>query len=231
MPTDGLIFYASLSEEKSTAETGQNLNVNGTVTYQVVDKIPCANFDGHSHITAPFALITGKQTRTMSVWIKTPKTSSWKTAFYFGQHSDYKNFWVGQGDNGTLSAYAYNADIIGPENDGEWHNMCAVYDGSVFKLYVDGILAGSGSYNLNTASSDIYIACNANRSDFFTGSMAGCRIYNRVLTDDEIQLLAEEFIQKQPDLDEKTYFLCTIGRRYVYGGNWTSYREKREHLF
>ena len=210
MPTDGLIFYASLSEEKSTAETGQNLNVNGTVTYQVVDKIPCANFDGHSHITAPFALITGKQTRTMSVWIKTPKTSSWKTAFYFGQHSDYKNFWVGQGDNGTLSAYAYNADIIGPENDGEWHNMCAVYDGSVFKLYVDGILAGSGSYNLNTASSDIYIACNANRSDFFTGSMAGCRIYNRVLTDDEIQLLAEEFIQKQPDLDEKLIFYAPL---------------------
>lgn len=193
MPTDGLIFYASLSEEKSTAETGQNLNVNGTVTYQVVDKIPCANFDGRSYIKAPFGLITGKMPRTMSAWIKTPKTYSWKTAFYIGKHNTYLNFWIGQGQNGTLLASAYDADVIGPENDGAWHNLCAVYDGSVFKLYVDAVCVGSGSYNLNTASSDVFVGCNINNTDFFNGYIASCRIYNRALIESEIQTLAKEF--------------------------------------
>lgn len=193
IPQDGLIFYASLSESKTVAETGQNLTTNGTINYLVVDKIPCANFDGRSYIKAPFGLITGKMPRTMSAWIKTPKTYSWKTAFYIGKHNTYLNFWIGQGENGTLSAYAYDADVIGPENDGAWHNLCAVYDGSVFKLYVDAVCVGSGSYNLNTASSDVFMGCSINITDFFNGYIASCRIYNRVLSESEIQTLAKEF--------------------------------------
>ena len=198
MPTDGLIFYAALSEEKSTAETGQSLESHG-VNYLTMDTIPCAYLDGHSYIKAPFGMITGNMPRTMTAWMKTPKDNSWKVGFYFGEESSYKNFWIGQGGDGTLSAYGYEVDVIGPENDGKWHNLCATYDGSVFKLYVDGTEFNSVTFNLNTTSSDLFIGCTVKIDNFFKGYIAACRIYNRAISESEVQLLANEFT---PNLEE-----------------------------
>ena len=198
MPTDGLIFYAALSEEKSTAETGQSLESHG-VNYLTMDTIPCAYLDGHSYIKAPFGMITGNMPRTMTAWMKTPKDNSWKVGFYFGEESSYKNFWIGQGGDGTLSAYGYDVDAIGPENDGNWHNLCATYDGSVFKLYADGTEFDSVTFNLNTTSSDLFIGCTVKIDNFFKGYIAACRIYNRAISESEVQLLANEFT---PNLEE-----------------------------
>ena len=86
-------------------------------------------------------------------------------------------------------------------NDGEWHHgVLVVTEGANLRvpstrLYVDGVedtvFSGSdNAYNL-TADADVCIGCRAdNKSRFFPGSIDDVRIYERVLSPEEIAWLA-----------------------------------------
>ena len=86
-------------------------------------------------------------------------------------------------------------------NDGQWHHgALVVTEGASLRvpatrLYVDGVedtvFSGSdNAYNL-TADADVCIGCRAdNKSRFFPGSIDDVRIYERVLTEEEIAWLS-----------------------------------------
>jgi large repetitive protein len=77
-------------------------------------------------------------------------------------------------------------------NDGQWHHLAGVYDGQRIALYVDGKLedsvAAAGSVALNTEP--VWLGNDsAARGEYFRGWLDDVRLYDRGLTEAEIQAL------------------------------------------
>ena len=75
----------------------------------------------------------------------------------------------------------------------EWYQIVGTYDGSEQKLYVNGeldnTLAWSGSFTINSGA---MLGRDIEGGQYFNGSMDDIRIYNRVLSAEEVELLYHE---------------------------------------
>ncbi|MDH4238507.1 MAG: tail fiber domain-containing protein [Phycisphaerae bacterium] len=78
-------------------------------------------------------------------------------------------------------------------NDGQWHHVAALYDGSKLSLYIDGIMDTSndtsGPISVNTE--EVRIGSNSERPDReWNGLIDDVRIYDRALSEAQISELA-----------------------------------------
>jgi hypothetical protein len=92
-------------------------------------------------------------------------------------------------------------------NDGTWHHVAGVYDGSKIYLYIDGIedVSKPASGQIKPSDYSVYIGGNASTHEadynferFWTGLLDDLRIYNYALTPDEIA----ELVGSAPVLQE-----------------------------
>ena len=76
-------------------------------------------------------------------------------------------------------------------NDGEWHYVVGVRDGSNLHMYVDGVLENTGSISDSDYSNNSPITIGAYNSGdyYFSGSIDDVRIYNRALSEGEVKAL------------------------------------------
>jgi len=91
------------------------------------------------------------------------------------------------GDDGT----GYVTGTV-PVNDGEWHHIVGVYDGSTISLYTDGVLDASqpASGTINTNDHPVWISGRATRTDrWWNGLIDDVRVYNRGLSAEEVLAL------------------------------------------
>lgn len=207
-PANGLVFYAPLSEESSTAETGQALTKNGMVTYQTVEGLPCARFDAtNSYLSATVPNMTGVLTGTISLWIYISgdagkNASTYPTFFTFGDKSKpYGGFILGTWAT-REGEIKYETNSTGnewpsannPLRKGRWINFVAtITESGTLQSYVNGKEGGvgeTGAITINEPS--VYI----NYADLSCGVdgiyIADVRMYNRILSASEIQSLAFE---------------------------------------
>jgi len=80
-------------------------------------------------------------------------------------------------------------------NDGQWHHIVGVYDGSKMYLYVDGTVDTSqpASGRINTNDEPVYIGENSERTArFWEGLIDDVRIYNYALSEGEIKTIYNE---------------------------------------
>jgi hypothetical protein len=80
-------------------------------------------------------------------------------------------------------------------NDGKWHHIVGVYDGSKMYLYVDGTVDTSqpASGRINTNDQPVYIGENSeNTGRYWNGLIDDVRICNYALSESEIKTLYEE---------------------------------------
>lgn len=198
MPTDSLAFYAPLTEEKATAETGQSLTTTGSITYSNIEGIDCAYFDGSSYIESPDnGIFAGATARTLSLWFyPLAIEGSTKYMLSYGTYSDLnycaichvanvRFIFSGEGNSST-------GDIV---TANKWYHAACVYTGSTAKIYLNGDLMRAKDLIPNTILSGIvYIGRRHDgTNNNFAGYLSACRIYNRALTEGEIKLLATEF--------------------------------------
>jgi RHS repeat-associated protein len=88
-------------------------------------------------------------------------------------------------DSGMTSSITGSATI----NDGTWHHIVGVRDGSTFKLYVDGKLDASGTKTPGTVSlntSSIGARKRSGVTGYFTGSIDEVALYPSALTANQI---------------------------------------------
>jgi hypothetical protein len=196
-PVDGLVFYASLAEAKETAETGQSLAVTGTVEYTTMQGIPCVSLNGASdiHMTAYSGEIPqGSEPRTTSVWMHATETG-WGWAVGYGNPgTSGGGEIIGVTSDGYVS-YSQRPDIIDSSSSVlyTWVHIAAVCDGATKKLYVNGEFRASASTQGTVSNRyGVYIGSTCG-VEFLTGYVSSVRVYNRVLDDGEIALLASEF--------------------------------------
>ena len=202
IPTDGLVFYAPLAEDKATAETGQTLTKTGTIEFTTQDKIQCALFDGNSIIKAlDENLPTGSSPRSISVWAKSIDTTLDSYVFGFGNRSKNQMFAINFYFDGlTIGCQDNNFNSTGHITKYEWHHYVASASGNEVKIYVDGVLAHTGNFpqEMNTVSALTFIGASSDRGTSginyeFKGYIAAARIYNRILSKEEVTSLYNEF--------------------------------------
>ena len=97
--------------------------------------------------------------------------------------------WIFKFCGGGITGGAAAANL----GDAGWHHVVAVADGTNYSLYVDGVLGGQAPYSGDIKTYNNWCIGNAYGDDTrrFTGALDDARVYNRALTQEEIQLIME----------------------------------------
>ena len=185
IPDDGLIFYASLSEESSTAETGQALTKNGTITYQTYKGIPCAHFSS-AYILSQLSDYVTPYPMTFAIWAA-PDTTDSRALWSFSNDKPLM-YW-----NGSYHVYEPDHNVSAA-NVGDWHHIAwSINSDRSSTYYFDGVAMGTVTSSNTSAIKSMCIGYRNGYQPQWIGYLAGFRIYNRALSADEISALANEY--------------------------------------
>ena len=203
----GEIVGASLSSGVS----GQAYEFDGTNDYMAIQQLK---------LDSPGIL----ETVSVSAWIKTNYAGdswfdNWSVVDF--DRDRYFSFFVRGNDghlgfsttdiNGTLHDFSGNRAV----NDGKWHFICAVYNGSDKILYIDGVedsrFANAHNGNsLGTGDTRYGFLADGSEADsfngdrngfYFEGSLDEIKIYSRSLADNEILQEFESMEMPDPNDD------------------------------
>ena len=92
---------------------------------------------------------------------------------------------AGRGDGTNFPSIVSTSNV----NDGQWHNITFVKNGSQLFLYLDGVLEATGTdYTTNTTTNGlaVNIGRRNNNTVHFTGDINELRIWKKALCEDEI---------------------------------------------
>ena len=150
-------------------------------------------------------------TSTLDVWINTTQVGSnthWQAPAITGVEQ------AGADDDinwGTINATGHIGIYVGDAggvystsalNDGTWHNIAMTRDAStgIVQLYVDGVLNGSATFDTGNKTSQFFLigalsdvagdGITRTGDNYFNGKLDEVRIYNQVLSANEIAGLA-----------------------------------------
>jgi len=198
VPLDGLVASWNFDENTGCIAHDIQGQHDGTVTGGTwVPGIhgSALTFDGVSgHVQVPDNAsinLTGNKI-SFSVWFKLSQVGS-NGAFIY-QNVKYL---VKIDPQGIVSFSAYTPvwfSVVVPWTERilntDWHHVAATYDGATMKIYLDGNLkiSGNNTGNLQSSVSDVYIG-NQNLINPFKGTLDEVLLYNRTLSDAEIQLI------------------------------------------
>lgn len=185
VPDDGLIFYAPLQEDKSTAETEQALTKNGTITYQTYKGIPCAHFSS-AYISSQLSDYITPYPMTFAIWAA-PDTTDSRALWSFSNDKPLM-YWNG-------SYHVYDPDCnVSTANVGDWHHIAwSINSDRSSTYYFDGVAMGTTTSNNTSTIKSLCIGYRNGYQPQWVGYLAGFRIYNRALSADEISALANEY--------------------------------------
>jgi hypothetical protein len=216
----GIVGLWHLNEAAGTSGAGSVKDDSGSVnngtptsiTFGTTGKLLTAtNFNGtSSKITiGQTNLPTGSSPFSYSAWIKTSQStvSGYPSIFSYGTASM---------TNGIFFTLCYNSDtncnpggtlsgrlMVGPYgaalgssvavNDGLWHHVVATFDGTTYKLFVDGSASGSKNMTTNIIHSITptigYAGSLSGSAQYFNGSIDEFSIWSRALHINEIKQL------------------------------------------
>lgn len=175
--------------------------VSGGVTYTTgrVDA-QAASFNGtNANIRVP---ATVDRNFTLACWVKTTATAGtgqWYNgmglvdAEVAGVAADFGLSMLGSRAAFGIGAADLTIQSTVAINNGAWHHLAATYDSTgAMKLYVDGVLRGSGTgpSAARTAPAAFNIGSIGGVTGFFNGSVDEVRIYDKLLSTAEIARLA-----------------------------------------
>lgn len=185
IPDEGLVFYAPLQEDKSTAETGQALTKNGMVTYQTYKGIPCAHFNS-AYIASQFSDYITPYPMTFAIWAA-PDTTNSRALWSFSNDKPLM-YWDGK-------YHVYEPDCnVSAANVGDWHHIAwSINSDRSSTYYFDGVAMGTTTSYNTSAIKSLCIGYRNGYQPQWLGYLAGFRIYNRALSADEISALANEY--------------------------------------
>jgi hypothetical protein len=205
----GLVGWWPLHENSgSTARdlsgNGNHGGLNGGVTQGVVGKggLTAYSFDGEDdYVAAPTGLDLIEKQFTAAVWVRPYCVGDGSVNFVFGKEGDERGtfrIWKSAQDNlkGNFadSTDSYSVEFESSPVNGNWYFLVLTYDGSTLRGYKNGIEVDSKNVDANPVSNDNPPVFGANSEldkQYFEGSIADGRIYDRALSSEEIQTLYE----------------------------------------
>jgi len=149
-------------------------------------------------VELPQILAIGEDPVTYETWFAKTQNASWQYLMTNKDNFDNNFFRLGFNENsGQLRFYT---EHDGEENtkfvtdadydDGEWHHVVATRDGTVAKIYIDGVLVKEGKAmdgNIGGDDTNWYLAQDGNTNGYHIGAMDEVRIYGRALSAKEVK--------------------------------------------
>lgn len=198
-PLSGLVGWWR-AEGNATDSIGTNNGIlRGTATFGPGEVGQAFSFDGTSgYVLVPNSpsLDTFSNSLTVELWVKPNSQTTnaeWKGIVCKGSTS-----WRLQATSGASSA-TFSATGLSPQdlpgtrniNDGQWHHVAAVYDGTNVYLYVDGSLDVMQAVTGSIAQNNVPLAIGENNQPtpghyMFDGMVDEVALYNRALSSNEI---------------------------------------------
>ena len=140
----------------------------------------------------PPDLPSGTAPRSICAWATTDNLAGgWKVIVGYGSPAGSQS--NGFARNGTLlSGFGYGNDLHVADfwQTDVWYHLCLTYDGATAILYVNGgqVLSEAKEWNLNLSRARIGRQVN-DAAEFWAGLIDDVRIYDKVLTPEEITLV------------------------------------------
>ena len=193
IPTDGLVFYAPLAEDKATAETGQTLNYTGnSIVFENYKGKNSFKLDGtaSNYISASLGSLEGDFTISFFCVERERKTFA-----QMGYYGSYFSFYIG---NLGLTDSVHSIEIYKDPTVDTWYfySISRSDDTYIFYRNYDILFYGTDSGGGFSFSGDLVLgkcfSYAGGWEDFF-GNVAAFRIYSRALNTSEISALANEF--------------------------------------
>ncbi len=171
----------------AAGEVSQAFSFNGVDAALQIPDSPNLNFTGTSPMSVEFwAYRTGSQSVMHFLGKRTPGCgSAWEYQLGFDPTDGL--FFVGAGSSGVFTG------VQMPLNT--WMHLAGIFDGSTFRFYTNGVLAGTGSGTLGSFTSVPLIIGTSGGCPYFAGLIDEVSIYNRALSAGEVQSIyfAESF--------------------------------------
>ena len=210
--------------------------INGDVRF--VDGLfgLAAKFGGTDYITVPYQPEIEPSEFSVSLWINTimDPFESLNEGYIISSSQNMSGcnhgynlhietdgivvFWIE--DNNGCGDFTYIASTT-PVNDGEWHHIVLIYDSNrKMKLYIDGIEQPSGATAIfkggyQKSNQPIKLGMHPDSkglmyNTFFEGNLDQLRLYNRPLSETEVQQLFKEELFKEEPSTESPYTIAGI---------------------
>jgi fibronectin type 3 domain-containing protein len=201
-PPVGLVAAYAMDEGLGTTigdKAGTNTGSISGATWTPSGKFGSAlSFNGTSSIVnIPDANSLDLTTAmTLEAWVRpTTLGTAWRTAILKEAGANYA---YGLYANTGTTRPSANAVTGGTDHDqrgsaalvaNTWAHIATTYDGANLRLYVDGVLSGSlaATGSIATSTGQLRIGANTIWGEYFSGLIDEVRIYNRALTQAEIQ--------------------------------------------
>ncbi len=189
----GLVAYYPFKGD-ATDESGNGYD--GTVNGATLTADRFGNADSAYHFDGSSSYIDlGNMGgfKTVSMWVKQASRSEFD--FYFG-HNDFR-LYASSVENGRLSfgdgSGSLTSSVQMDSQAGQWVHVVAVSDGANSKVYFNGTNATvTGKTLAATSISDVNLGRWTGGTHYLNGDLDDIRIYDRVLSDQEIQSLYGE---------------------------------------
>ncbi|MFF2485944.1 family 43 glycosylhydrolase [Microbacterium sp. NPDC058062] len=144
----------------------------------------------------PTGFFDGRDTMTVSMDVKSEKTSGNFFTFALGKDSNKYYFLRVRGGDVrsaiTQATYTSESAVTGSVTSGQWHHIDVVFEGTTMTVYSDGIRMGQNTA-LNTKVSDLgtslaaYLGKSFYSADgYFQGWYDNVSVYNRALSQAEV---------------------------------------------
>lgn len=204
---NGLVGTFQSTTSWGVGKFGPAVFTNGTTDYI---RIPQSNLTGHAQISV-----------VMWIWAESgPQADNY--ARLLGFYDFNGGYSIGQySTTNQLSYGVYNSldEVVivqGNTNffDGNWHQIAMTYDGANICVYEDGVFVNSGAQTglVQTTALDLDLGSKRWNVNLFAGAFDHVMIYNRALSDTEIeQLYAEPFAM-----------ISDTGASRISGASWTN---------
>ena len=192
---------ATEAKDHSGNENHGTINDGGDSTVPGATGILSQNaysFDGsNDYVGAQDSSVLDGSPVSVSAWVKTSSTGEKVITAKFTSSSPYDGYWYGQGGSGGIRICLGSDGQVCYEigdfpNDGSWHMLSFTYDNSVLNIYQDGQLVDSKSESISIkdTATDFQIGFGQwGVQNQWNGKISEVRIYDRPLTQSEIQYL------------------------------------------
>ncbi len=196
---DGLVAYYPFNDTASDdSGNGNDGTVYGVTSTADRDGDPDSayNFDGYSYLEVPNSSslqITNQI--SISAWINigflgwaqhhvVDKRTDYGTGYGLNVDADNIQFIVGHDSINYSSPIQFNT----------WYHVVGTYNGQIARVYVNDEEVGAYDYVVDIPVSDapMYIGQKFMNNERFHGALDDVRIYNRALSETEIQALSNE---------------------------------------
>lgn len=176
---------------------------------------------------------------SVSCWVKIGSGNNDASIVDFGSSAN-KNWWLST--NGASKGVKFNVGAqslaynFTADPDG-WHHVAAVYSGASLLLYVDGVLTGTVTAPISVANLPLFLGRRPDgATHFFTGKLDDLRIFNRQLSQTEINQYKNRTVNSDAEglaaywkadegVGSKAYDISPNGHKmYLCGVNWTDDR-------